>query len=202
MESARARQSSELVAVFPSPDVARRAAERLDRARVGEIVVDESLATVARGEMAEELDHTWGGGVLGTFVTDEIARPALVLAAALAVVGAVIGAGLTVGIASAPAAWWARAVIGAAAGGLFLGAVGAMVGGGMGSRHPEDDIGSGQETAVRIRGETSATVAQLRLLHPVRIDRFLDGQYQETISGETPPSARRLGQGVADPSSH
>ncbi len=202
MESARARQSSELVAVFPTEDAARRAAERLDRARVGEIIVDPSVATVARGEMAEELDHTWGGGLLGTFVTDDMARPALALALALALVGAVIGAGLTVAIASAPAAWWARAVIGAAVGGLFLGAVGAMVGGGMGARQPAQDVGSGRETAVRVRGETSATVAQLRLLHPVRIDRFLDGQYQGTVAGGTPPAARRLGHGLADPGSH
>jgi hypothetical protein len=201
MESARARQSGELIAVFPTPEAARRAAERLGRARLGDVVVDESLAAVARGEMAEELDHTWGGGLLGTFVTDEMARPALLLAGVLALVGAAIGAGLTVAIASAPAAWWARAVVGGAVGGLFLGAVGAIVGGGMGSRDPSEDVGSGHEAAVRVRGETAATVAQLRLLHPVRIDRFLDGQYQETIAGETPPAAHRLGHGIADPTS-
>ena len=190
----------ELIAVFPDPGSARAAAQDLRAAGTDRdaVQVDESFATLTRGEMEEELDHSWAGSLIGVFVTDEQARPALVLAVVLGAIGAVVGAVFTVWLSSVPVTWWGRALVGAAVGGTLLGTVGAVVGGGMGSRHVDEDVPFEGGAAVRVADEPGA-VARLRRCRPLRIDRFADGQFIESLRDETAPAAERLGRGLTDP---
>jgi hypothetical protein len=197
------RRPSDLIAIFPDAEHARQAVADLASVGVADADVDyvDDYAVAVRGEMEEELDRTWGGGVLGAFVTDDMSRPAIALAAMLGLLGAAIGAALTVWLGPASDQWWVRAAIGAVVGSVFLGTVGALIGGGFGARHPDEDIEIAPGAAVIVHQSSPLTVATLERRHPLRIDRFQDDQSLETIIESEHRAPERLGRGLADPSS-
>jgi hypothetical protein len=200
MAAIRPERGIELVALFPDAEAATRAADDMTRAGF-DPTVERDRALSARAEMEEELDHTWWSGGLGAFATDEMSKPAATLGMLLGGAGALLGAVLTAVLASGPGAWWVRALVGAIIGAIFLGTVGLVVGGGMGARHPTDDVPAPGGVVVRVEDRSPVTADALARLRPVRLDRFRDGQYVETIVGDTPSTPHRLGRGLADPGS-
>jgi len=180
-----------LVAVYPSEEQARAAADAAVRAgapRDGVRVGDDADAVASvKGEMRSEFEHT----VPGPRTAGSLRETAkgMVLGS---VVGGVIGAVVALPFAAIPfgdLGVGARLLIVAICGAFVGSTAGWVIGGGFGSRSPEEPLAA--ERGVTLTAPATRSIEQaLTATSPIRLDLVdLDGQPIATVAtGEEAPS--------------
>ena len=166
-------------------DLVERAAIPPESLHVGD-PADYELAI--RAEMDAETSESVGSPGLGAFMTKEMFRGATVFALVLGGVGVVVGAVL--GLVYPGASSWSageRLLLGIVIGALFFGTVGALIGGGLAMKSPEDRLAAERGVPVRV-DVVSPDAQQVMTEHdPIRLDRLADTRRLETLATEGPP---------------
>jgi hypothetical protein len=162
-----------LLAVFPTADSARAAAETLTRQGVpsGAVRVgarDDEVRAL-RAEQREEMSHTWvGAGNVGPF-TKEMSKGLLLGSLVGGILGALVGivAALIfmdqfeVGL---------RILVGGAIGALGGATLGFTMGGGLGAKGPAEQLAGEQGVTVLVRSADPTVRATLERCNPLRLD--------------------------------
>jgi hypothetical protein len=101
-----------------------------------------------------------------------------------AFVGALLGLPLGFFLYDGDAAVVTRFGVGALVGGLFGGTVGAMLGGGMAVKSPEDPLAVECGVPLLVGDAPDGVESVMSAYHPIRIDRFEDGHRVATLAIE------------------
>jgi hypothetical protein len=200
-----------LVAVYRDRETPRRVAEALladgvtpDHIRIGSLAVD---TRSKQGEMEAELQRSWGGALIGTFLTGEMLRGVAVFVAVLVPIGALLGALAGWLLFGETSDTWVRLGVGALIGGLFGFIVGAVLGGGFAMNSGAEPLAAEEGTTIDVSGPPRGTEDLLRDYGAIRVDRFADDMWLRTESDEGPQgitenvreTAREFRENAADP---
>ncbi len=200
-----------LVAVYRDRETPRRVAEALvadgvapDHIRIGSVATD---TRSKQGEMEAELQQSWGGALIGTFLTGEMLRGVAIFVAGLVPVGAVVGALAGWLLFSETSDTWVRLGVGALIGGLFGFIVGAVLGGGFAMNSGVEPLAAEEGITVDVAAPTRGAEDVLRDFGAIRVDRFADDMWLRTESDEGPTgvvenvreTAREFREHAADP---
>jgi len=199
---ARSGRLTGLVAVYPDRTTVGRVREQLEARGVspGRIRSGEHAASLD-AEMRREVDGAVGGPGVGVFMTGGQASGALTLALLVGAVGAVLGAIVGIPALGVFGPWYWRALWGAVIGAAVFGTVGLVVGGGFAAEHPDEDPAAQAGVSLEVQTVNTSVLEILREAGPTRLDEFRDGEVVRTIVEHRPGVLRRLGRGLADPTS-
>ncbi|MFN8028652.1 MAG: hypothetical protein U0W40_20540 [Acidimicrobiia bacterium] len=200
-----------LVAVYRDRETPRRVAEALladgvapDHVHIGTVAGD---ARARHAEMEAEVQKSWGGALIGTFLTGEMLRGVAVFVAVLVPVGAVLGALAGWLLFTESSDTWVRLGVGALIGGLFGFVVGGVLGGGFAMNSGVEPLAVEEGITVDVAGPPLGTEHLLREFGAIRIDRFADDAWLRTEFDEGPSgvtenvkeTARQFREHAADP---
>lgn len=179
-----------LLGVYRDPHDANALAEELRRRGVAPAAIrlglDEDRRASLSAEMEAEVADGWGSPGLGTFMTAEQTRGAVVFTVVFGAAGAVLGALLGALLLGGGLDAWLRALLGAGLGALFLGTVGTIVGGGFAMRSPADRLAAEEGVTVRVDSDDPGVRAVMERYRPIRLDRVEGGRYVGTVQTEGP----------------
>ncbi len=165
-----------LLAVYPSPELARRVADDLRGLGVGddEIRVDHPAdeTTSLAAEVQEEATEAFVSPQAGIVYPKETVKASLALGPPMVVVGAVLGVVLTVVV--GPASWgvWLRILVGAISGGVMGGAIASIVVPAMAVRNPLDPLPAEAGVTLRVQRWSEDIERLLVESSPLRLDRL------------------------------
>lgn len=200
-----------LVAVYQDRETPRRVAEALviegvtpDHIHIGTVAGD---TRSKQAEMEAELQRSWGGALIGSFLTGEMLRGVAVFAAVLVPVGAAIGALVGWLLFGETSDTWVRLGAGAAIGAMFGFIVGAILGGGLAMNSSAEPLAAEDGITVDVAGPPRGTEILMREFGAIRIDRFADEMWLKTEADENPhgvtenvrETAREFRENAADP---
>jgi hypothetical protein len=201
-ERNRSERPGVLVAVYPDAETVGEVRRELEMHGVdpAEIRVGDDRASLL-AEMRSEEDRSIGGAAIGGFLTGEQAEGALAVSLVVGAFGLVVGALAGLLVFASLGAWWWRVLAGAAVGGAIFGTVGLVIGGGFGAARADEPSAAQLGVTVEVADTGPEAEHVLVAEHPVRLDEFVDGELVRTIVDHRPSTFRRLGRGLADPSS-
>jgi hypothetical protein len=196
-----------LIAVFrdrhDADDAVRTLVDRGVPATAIHVESGEARAHAIDAEMEAQVSESWMGLGVGSFVTAEMMRGVLVFMAVLAPLGLVVGAVLGAVLFTETGDTWVRVLVGALIGTVFGLAVGGIVGGGFAMQSPNEPMAAESGVTIQVDGASPQVAGTLRGYTPLRIDRFVDGQYvatEETAGTQgVARTAHDFGETVADP---
>ena len=182
---------STLIGVYEDPETAEAVAEAVRTTLSGaddDIVVDDALgARLARdAEMDAEVADSWGSPGLGSFVTADQMRGAVVFTLIGAVIGFIPGAFIGLAFFTNSDDVITRLLVGALVGVLFGSTVGGLIGGGMAMQSTDRPLAYEAGIPVRVDNAPDDAAEIMSRFHPIRLDRFEDGQRVETIATSGP----------------
>jgi hypothetical protein len=154
-----------------------------DEIRVG---ASEDHYLSIHAEMEAEVSESWGSAGLGTFMTSEMMRGALVFVALGSVIGAMVGIPIGLLLFSYGSSTWTQIWFGALVGVLFGSAVGAILGGGLAMQSPEDALAAESGITVRVEEDSPEIEAVMTSHAPVRLDVFSGRRRLRTPVTEDP----------------
>ena len=165
-------QERELLVVYPSREQAGAARAALLQAGVADadIRVDAEPDRIAslRAEMREELTHAWVVPNAGVAYTKEGARGLV----ATALIGAAVGlvAAVLLAIPDWGSSYPTRLLVFGLVGVAFGATVGLVVGPGLGSRRPDEELAATHGALLRVTHDSPELRRLLGDLHPIRMD--------------------------------
>jgi hypothetical protein len=167
------------------------------------IGADEDHYQSISAEMEAEVSDSWGSAGLGTFLTAEMMRGAVVFIVIGAAVGIVIGIPIGLLLYSHTSSMVTRLGVGALIGVLFGGTVGAILGGGLAMQSPEEGLAAESGLTVRVEHDSPEIEAAMTSHDPVRLDVFSGQRRLRTPSTEGPSGIAetfdQFQQNIADP---
>ena len=200
-----------LIAVYRDRETPRRVAEALvaegvspEHIRIG-AVADETRSKSA--EMQAEVQASWGGALIGTFLTGEMLRGVVIFVVVLAPIGALIGAFVGWLLFSETSSVAVQLGVGALIGGLFGAVVGAILGGGFAMNSGVEPLAAEEGITVDVASPPRGTEVLLREFGAIRVDRFADEMWLRAEATEGPhgvaenlaETARQFRENSADP---
>jgi len=200
-----------LIAVYRDPATPQRVAEALvaegvspEHIRIG-APADETRSKSA--EMQAEVQSSWGGALIGTFLTGEMLRGVAIFVAVLTPVGALLGALVGWLLFSETSSLAVRLGVGALIGALFGATVGAILGGGFAMNSGAEPLAAEEGVTVDVASPPRGAEDLLRQFGAIRVDRFADDMWLRAEATEGPhgvaenvgETTRQFRENAADP---
>jgi hypothetical protein len=180
-----------LVAVYRD----RETAEAVARELTEEHVVPDGAVRIAElsdfdasigAEMDTEVTQSWGSPGMGVFLTGEMMRGAVLFTLMLGALGLIVGLALGYFLYDESTSLGVRLGVGGLIGLLFGAVVGALLGGGLAMKSPEERLAAERGIPVAVEDAPADAEDVMVRHHPLRLDRFDEGEHVATIVTEGP----------------
>lgn len=178
-----------LLAVLPDREAAEAVATQLADRGVDRTAVRIGAArdevTSLEAEVQEEMDQSFSSPTVGVAYPRETAKAALTFLPPLTILGALVGALITMPFDLGGWPIWAKALVGAVVGATMTSTIGAIVIPAMSVKNPHDPSVAETGVTLRVEDTSEAAIATLVAAHPLRLDRLgANGQPIDTVVTE------------------